>query len=97
LTITVNQDPSRLDCIVPDVISPNNDGLNDSFVIGCSDFKNVALKIFNRWGDLVFESDNYNNNWAGTHDGNDLPPGPYYYVFEEDGVEAKTGCVSIAR
>ena len=82
--------------MVPDVISPNNDGLNDALVIPCSDFKTVALKIFNRWGDLVFESDNYNNNWAGTHDGNDLPPGPYYYVFEEDGVEAKTGCVSIA-
>ncbi len=95
LTITVNQ--ANIDCVVPDVISPNSDGLNDALVIPCSDSKRVALKIFNRWGDLVFESDNYDNNWAGTHDGNDLPPGPYYYVFEEDGVEAQTGCVSIAR
>ncbi|MEM1118933.1 MAG: gliding motility-associated C-terminal domain-containing protein [Bacteroidota bacterium] len=97
VTITVNQDPANLDCVVSDVISPNGDGLNDNLIIACSDFKTVGLKIFNRWGDLVFESDNYNNEWDGTHDGADLPPGPYYYVFEEDGVEPTTGCVSIAR
>ncbi len=97
VTITVNQDPSDLDCTVADVISPNGDGLNDRLIIPCSDFKNVGLKIFNRWGDLVFEADNYNNDWDGTHDGADLPPGPYYYIFEENGVEPTTGCVSIAR
>jgi len=94
VTITVNPNP---DCTVPDVISPNGDGLNDALVIPCSDFQNVGLKIFNRWGDLVFETNNYNNNWDGTHDGADLPPGPYYYIFEENGAEPTTGCVSIAR
>ena len=97
VTFTVNQDPSNLECMVPDVITPNNDGLNDALVIPCSDFKNVGLKIFNRWGDLVFESNNYANNWIGTHDGDPLPPGPYYYIFEEDGAEPITGCVAIAR
>ncbi|MFK7982029.1 MAG: gliding motility-associated C-terminal domain-containing protein, partial [Saprospiraceae bacterium] len=100
VNITVNQDPSNLNCIVPDVISPNGDGLNDIFTIECADFKNVNLKIFNRWGDLVYEADNYNNNWDGQHDGADLPPGPYYYIFEETGAGAPaptTGCVSIAR
>ena len=97
VTITVNQDPSNLDCTVPDVISPNGDGLNDALVIPCSDFKNVAVKIFNRWGDMVFETNNYNNDWGGTWEGEDLPPGPYYYIFEEDGQEPITGCVSIAR
>ena len=101
VNITVNQDPSNLDCMVPDVISPNGDGLNDLFKIECADFKSVNLKIFNRWGDLVFEADNYNNDWGGEHDGADLPPGPYYYIFEEtgpaDNPEPTTGCVSIAR
>ena len=98
VTITVNQD---LTCIVPDVISPNGDGLNDFFTIRCADFKQVSLKIFNRWGDLVYESANYDNNWGGAHEGADLPPGPYYYIFEETGTganpEPKTGCVAIAR
>jgi gliding motility-associated-like protein len=97
ITFTVNQDPNNLVCRVPDVISPNSDGLNDALVIPCSDFKNVAIKIFNRWGDKVYESTNYQNNWMGTHDGEPLPPGPYYYIFEEDGAEPTTGCVSIAR
>lgn len=97
VNITVNQDPSNLECMVPDVITPNSDNVNDALEIPCSDFKTVRLKIFNRWGDKVFESDNYRNDWAGTHDGDPLPPGPYYYVFEEDGAEAVTGCVSIVR
>jgi len=100
VNITVNQDPSNLDCIVPDVISPNGDGLNDMLIIECSNFTDVSLKIFNRWGDLVFEAENYNNDWGGTHDNADLPPGPYYYIFEELGANAPeptSGCVSIAR
>ena len=101
VTITVNQDPSNLDCMVPDIITPNGDNLNDVFNIECSNFKRVSLKIFNRWGDLVYESENYDNRWAGTHDGADLPPGPYYYIFEEreagNNPEPTTGCVTIAR
>ncbi|MEM6320604.1 MAG: gliding motility-associated C-terminal domain-containing protein [Bacteroidota bacterium] len=97
VTITVEQDPANLECEVPDVISPNNDNLNDALVIPCSDFKNVSIQIFNRWGDKVYESNNYQNDWMGTHDGADLPPGPYYYIFEENGAEPTTGCVSIAR
>ena len=88
------------DIVIFTAISPNGDGLNDLFRIECADFKSVNLKIFNRWGDLVYEADNYNNNWDGKHDGADLPPGPYYYIFEETGGAAPaptTGCVSIAR
>ncbi len=87
------------DCFVPDVITPNNDGLNDALIIPCADSNPTAIKIFNRWGDLVYESNNYNNDWAGTHDGNNLPPGPYYYILEVNasGAEPVTGCVAIAR
>ena len=87
------------DCFVPDVITPNSDGLNDALIIPCADTNPTAIKIFNRWGDLVYESTNYNNDWAGTHNGNNLPPGPYYYILEVNagGAEPRTGCVSIAR
>lgn len=52
---------------VPNVFSPNNDGINDVFLPRGTyiDSKNFSLKIFNRWGDLVFETDNLNEGWDG--------------------------------
>jgi gliding motility-associated-like protein len=66
------------------VITPNGDGANDQFIIFCiGDFPDNRLQVFNRWGQLVFEAENYNNNWEGTtRDGTPLPEGPYYYVLE---------------
>ena len=97
-TITVNAVSSVTD--IPDVITPNSDGFNDALRIPDADCVNVGLKVFNRWGDLVFETDRYNNNdaWEGTHDGDPLPPGPYYYLLTESGSDEKrSGCISIYR
>ncbi len=97
-TISVNAVSSVTD--IPDVITPNNDGFNDALRIPDADCVNVGLKVFNRWGDLVYEVDRYNNNdaWEGTHDGDPLPPGPYYYLLTEAGSDEKrSGCVSIYR
>ncbi|MGR3809460.1 DUF7948 domain-containing protein [Jiulongibacter sp. NS-SX5] len=62
------------DGIIPNAISPNNDGKNDTFVIGLS---NVGLKIFNRWGKTIFETDDYKNDW-----GTDVAIGTYYYEIQ---------------
>lgn len=59
------------------VISPNDDGVNDTFVIGGSYFfDNLSLKVFNRWGNLVYDDDDYQNDWKA--DG--LEEGTYYYI-----------------
>jgi len=58
---------------IPNVITPNNDMLNHYFQIKTP--VPVALTVVNRTGSVVFEKDNYNNEW----DGDDLPPGIYYY------------------
>jgi gliding motility-associated-like protein len=64
---------------VPNVFTPNGDGLNDFFEIeDLYLFPNSALKVFDRWGALVYESSNYTNNW----DGKDLPGGTYFYIFD---------------
>lgn len=61
---------------IPNVITPNGDGANDKFVIvGIEKYPGSGLRIFNRWGNLVYRSDNYDNTW----DGNGLNPGTYYY------------------
>jgi gliding motility-associated-like protein len=54
--------------------------------------------VFNRWGDKVFEQENYQNDWKGTHNGQNLPPATYFYIIElGEGNEPVQGYVSIMR
>jgi gliding motility-associated-like protein len=66
------------------VISPNGDGQNDNFLINCIELTNDnRLLIFNQWGQQVFETENYDNEWRGTSmNGEALPEGAYYFIFE---------------
>lgn len=71
---------------IPVAISPNGDGLNDVFVInGLEDHPENKLIIFNRWGDIVYQKENYKNDWDGSSNaelqigGKDLPDGAYFY------------------
>jgi gliding motility-associated-like protein len=77
------------DCISTDcfigkrVITPNNDGANDVFTISCADNRSYALSIFNRWGEMVFETNNYMNDWEGIDmQGEALNEGAYYWVLD---------------
>ena len=63
---------------VPNIITPNGDGKNDTFqIVGLSSFPNSELIIFNRWGAEVYRSANYLNDW----DGKGLSEGTYYYIL----------------
>ncbi len=59
------------DGLIPNAFSPNNDGINDTFVIGISD---ASLSIYTRWGKRIFETQNYQNDW-----GKDAAAGVYFY------------------
>ena len=78
--------------------TPNGDGDNDFFYIGnIEKFPDNNLKIYNRYGKVVFSATNYTNNWDGTYLGNQIPTGTYYYIFS-DGVDKKyKGTVTILR
>lgn len=85
--ITIESDDSPL----PNGITPNDDGVNDTFVFDelllnpPDAFPDNRLIIFNRWGDIVFEQAPYDNSWDGRSDsGQDLPEGTYYYVLYLD-------------
>lgn len=76
------------DFFIPQGFSPNNDGINDLFVIrGINNYPNNYIEIYNRWGVKVFEASPYQNNWDGKSQntlsvGNgDLPIGTYFYVL----------------
>ncbi len=74
--------------MIYEILTPNGDGLNDFFrILGIESFPNSAVKIYNRWGGLVFQTSGYNNTdnyWDGKYNKEDkkLPVGVYYYVID---------------
>lgn len=78
--------------------TPNGDGENDVFYIGnVEKFPDNNLKIYNRYGKLIFSATNYTNTWDGKYLGSDVPTGTYFYIFD-DGKEKKyNGSVTIIR
>ncbi len=90
------------DFFIPQVFTPNGDGKNDFFVIKGLNGRKVKLTVFNRWGNKVYENNEYDNSWDGYPNvrtlvvgGDKLPQGTYYYVleFKDDKKEVYTGYV----
>ncbi len=65
----------------PNAFSPNGDGINDTFqpILTDIDFNTYELNIFNRWGDIIFKTDNYSKSWDGTFNGEPMIGGVYTY------------------
>ena len=87
---------------IPGGFSPNGDGVNDKFVIENSGFKRLSLEVFNRWGNRVYRSNNYQNDWdgrctEGISIGQDLPEGTYFYIVIVDGKEKYVGNITLKR
>lgn len=82
---------------IPNAFTPNGDGVNDYFVIpGSERFDRMELSIFNRWGNEVYRSNNYNNDWAGLN----LHEGVYYYqlrAYESGRLVYQDGWVLLRR
>lgn len=77
-----------LDLEIPQILSPNNDGANDIFMIkGIDKYPKNQLYILDRWGDVLYKASPYKNDWDGTANQGiritkgKLSPGTYYYVF----------------
>ncbi|NNK81513.1 MAG: T9SS type B sorting domain-containing protein [Flavobacteriaceae bacterium] len=75
------------DLIVNDVLSPNGDNINDTWmIVNIERFPNTKIKLYNRWGNEVFSSNDYNNDWRGdSNGGKTLPQGSYYYIIDQGG------------
>lgn len=82
-------------------LSPNNDGSNDYFDIQNVElYADFELTIFNANGEEIFyQASNYQNDWDGTFDGEILPTGVYYYLFQNpnDSEEVFKGTISIVK
>jgi uncharacterized repeat protein (TIGR01451 family)/gliding motility-associated-like protein len=95
---------------VYNLISPNNDGDNDELMIDCiGDYPGHSIQIYNRWGSLIYETQNYDNplnRWNGQSSrggiididlgktSNGVPSGTYYYILDlNNGEEPLTGWI----
>lgn len=87
--------------VIYDVFSPNGDGVNDTWIIdGLQDYANNDLQIFNRWGNVVFEANPYNNTWNGeSKKGELLPSATYYYILKLNDVNKSiySGHITLIR
>jgi len=80
------------------LFTPNNDGFNDLWEIpGLETYGTCSVKVYNRWGKLVFSSPDYHNEWDGTSDGVKLPPAAYYFIIKTGNSGTITGTVNIVR
>jgi len=103
LTIIVTSpvlDPSSV--TVPNVFSPNGDGVNDQLEVESTALLSLEVSILNRWGQVVAELDRVRQSWSGrTGAGEELPEGTYFYVLKAEGEDGKrydlTGTITLLR
>jgi len=95
---------------IPEAFSPNGDGINDKFEIkGLLKYKTVGIEIFNRSGNMVYQSKNYGEGtgkdgyWDGTAKSGlrigsgPVPPGTYFYVLKLSGAQSINGSIYLDR
>jgi gliding motility-associated-like protein len=84
---------------IPNTFTPNGDGLNDTFGVAGEAIKDINIQIYNRWGQMIFESADGNRRWDGTYQGEKVPMGSYVYKVSVKGAsgnrEAKEGMLSV--
>ena len=83
ITIVNNCPPT---VYVPSGFSPNGDGTNDDLEIFGQHFTDFSITIFNRWGEIIFVSNNRNNRWDGIYRGEEMPIGTYPWIIHYKGL-----------
>lgn len=86
---------------VPTAFTPNNDGRNDEFRVIGNGVKKFRITIYNRWGSLIYESNDINQSWDGKTNGQPALPGAYvyhtYFMDDNDEVSEQTGSFTLIK
>lgn len=92
------------DLVFADFFSPNNDGYNDQFIIlNVLNYPTNYLKVFNRWGEMVYHASPYKNEWDGKSNqanamlGEECSPGVYYFEFGDGTGNIASGKITLKR
>ena len=96
--VNVNEVP-RTELYVPNSFTPNADMHNELFVVYGENIKTYSMKIFDRWGDLLFESEDIQKHWDGYFMGEKVEQGKYLYhieiVGEDNVIFTKSGIINL--
>lgn len=100
--VIASQEPNSdmADIIIPEGFSPNNDGVNDKFEIKNLGDKKATIRVYNRWGHMVYSADEYKNDWDGSTTQKSalgLPDGIYYYMLKLSDGRQKISFLTLAR
>lgn len=100
-TITIMVDPAGNDIFIPSAFTPNGDGKNDVFKVLGGNIREFDMKIFNRWGQMIFSSNHRTKGWDGSFAGKEQPGGAYVYaisaVLKNGTVVNKKGTIMLIR
>ena len=85
----------------PTAFTPNGDGNNDVFFVRGGPFVYVNFRIYNEWGEMIFSSNDAENGWDGTHNGEEVPIGTYVYTIKAETLDGlkydKSGKIALIR
>jgi gliding motility-associated-like protein len=99
--LVVNVTPNPKSFFVPNAFTPNRDGVNDIFKAYGSSIQEIDLRVFNQWGQQLWETRDPEKGWDGTYSGHDQPVGVYIYVVRAvlygGQVITKRGTVNLIR
>lgn len=96
----IQLEDDKKQCIkIPNAFTPNADGINDTWVIENIDRYPAALvQVFNRWGQIIYDSNYTTGDWDGYYNGKLMPTGAYLYVINLfNGTNTYTGVVSLVK
>jgi gliding motility-associated-like protein len=83
---------------IMNLFTPDGDGFNDYWELPkMNEWGKCDVRVYNRWGKLVFANPDYNNLWDGTSNGAPVPEGAYYYIINTQNAGVVKGTVNIVR
>jgi len=77
------------DLQVPNVFTPNGDGVNDEFRVAYRSLRSFQMAVYNRWGNKIYESNDPQRGWNGKIGQRDAVAGPYFYYIKAEGTDGK--------
>ena len=75
---------------IPNAFSPNGDGINDVFLAYGTNIKTIKMQIFNKWGELIYESDDKTKGWNGKYEDQFVQMDVYVYRIECEWIDGNT-------